>query len=103
MQVSSECMFLKWTYGRNGNYRGIILSHTQCIVDADDKVWISDFGSNSMYRFDPLDESFDKFDIPSPGANVRQILGIEGEIWGAESGSDHLLLIKTINSRTTDV
>ena len=71
-------------------------------VDADDKVWISDFGSNSMYRFDPLDESFDKFDIPSPGANVRQILGIEGEIWGAESGSDRLLLIKTINSRTTD-
>lgn len=71
-------------------------------VDTDDKVWISDFGSNSMYRFDPLDESFDKFDIPSPGANVRQILGIEGEIWGAESGSDRLLLIKTINSRTTD-
>lgn len=48
-----------------------------------------------MYRFDPLNESFSKFDIPSPTANIRQILGIEGEIWGAESGTDRLLLIKT--------
>lgn len=64
-------------------------------VDTKNKVWISDFGSNSMYRFDPLNESFSKFDIPSPTANIRQILGIEGEIWGAESGTDRLLLIKT--------
>jgi virginiamycin B lyase len=64
-------------------------------VDAKDKVWISDFGSNSMYRFDPLDESFKKFDIPSSMANVRQILGVEGEVWGAESGTDRLLMIKT--------
>lgn len=68
-------------------------------VDTNDKIWISDFGSNSMYRFDPLDESFHKFDIPSPTANIRQILGVEGEIWGAESGTDRLLLIKTNDSR----
>ena len=49
-----------------------------------------------MYRFDPLDESFKKFDIPSSMANVRQILGVEGEVWGAESGTDRLLMIKTI-------
>ncbi len=71
-------------------------------VDANDKVWISDFGSNSMYRFDPLDESFNKFDIPSSGANIRQILGIDGEIWGAESGTDRLLMIRTNDSRTAD-
>jgi virginiamycin B lyase len=64
-------------------------------VDISDKVWISDFGSNSMYMFDPLNETFSKFEIPNPEAKVRQILGIEGEIWGAESGTDHLLLIKT--------
>lgn len=64
-------------------------------VDTRDKVWISDFGTNSMYMFNPLNETFSKFEIPSPEANVRQILGIEGEIWGAESGTDHLLLIKT--------
>lgn len=71
-------------------------------VDTNDKVWISDFGSNSMYKFDPLDESFSKFDIPSPTANVRQILGVEGEIWGAESGTDRLLLIKTSESPLAD-
>jgi virginiamycin B lyase len=64
-------------------------------VDIKDKVWISDFGSNSIYMFDPLNETFIKLEIPSPEANVRQILGIEGEIWGAESGTDHILLIKT--------
>ena len=64
-------------------------------VDTKDKVWISDFGSNSMYRFDPANQSFKKFDIPSPIANVRQILGVEGEVWGAESGTDRLLMIKT--------
>ena len=64
-------------------------------VDTSDKVGISDFGSNSMYMFDHLNETFSKFEIPSPEAIVRQILGIEGEIWGAESGTDHLLLIET--------
>ena len=64
-------------------------------VDTKDKVWISDFGSNSMYMFDPLNHTFSKFEIPNREANVRQILGIEGEIWGAESGTDHLLVIKT--------
>jgi virginiamycin B lyase len=67
-------------------------------VDTKDKVWISDFGSNSMYKFDPLNESWSKFDIPSLTANIRQILGVEGEIWGAESGADRLLLIKTNQS-----
>jgi virginiamycin B lyase len=71
-------------------------------VDTNDKVWISDFGSNSIFRFDPLDESFDKFDIPSPEANVRQILGIEDEIWGAESGTDYLLVINTNDSPVAD-
>lgn len=71
-------------------------------VDTNDKVWISDFGSNSMYKFDPLNESFSKFDIPSPTANIRQILGVEGEIWGAESGTDRLLLIKTDEPPLTD-
>jgi virginiamycin B lyase len=71
-------------------------------VDTNDKVWISDFGSNSMYKFDPLNESWSKFDIPSLTANIRQILGVEGEIWGAESGADRLLLIKTNQSSITE-
>lgn len=71
-------------------------------VDTNDKIWISDFGSNSMFKFDPTNETFFKFEIPSPGANVRQILGIEGEIWGAESGTDRLLMIRTDEKVPTD-
>lgn len=64
-------------------------------VDEDDKVWLSDFGGNSMVMFDPETESFKVYPLPSPRGNVRQILGRPGEVWGAESGADKLILIKT--------
>jgi virginiamycin B lyase len=67
-------------------------------VDEKDMVWLSDFGSNSLVRFDPLDETFEVFTLPSTEANVRQILGRTGEIWGAESGSDKLVVISTNQS-----
>ena len=64
-------------------------------VDENDVVWLSDFGNNSMVSFDQGKEEFEVYKIPSAGAKVRQILGRKGEIWGAESGQDKLLLIKT--------
>lgn len=64
-------------------------------VDEQDMVWLSDFGSNSLVRFDPASESFEVFTLPSSPANVRQILGRPGEIWGAESGVDQLVVIRT--------
>jgi virginiamycin B lyase len=64
-------------------------------VDERDKVWLSDFGSNALVRFDPASERFDVFRLPSSPANVRQILGRPGEIWGAESGVDQLVVIRT--------
>jgi virginiamycin B lyase len=67
-------------------------------VDEKDVVWLSDFGSNSLVRFDPLDETFEVFALPSTEANVRQILGRTGEIWGAESGADKLVVISTNQS-----
>lgn len=48
-------------------------------------------------RFDPTKEKFDVFALPTPAANVRQILGRPGEIWGAESGADKLVVVKTSN------
>lgn len=53
---------------------------------------------NSLVRFDPLDETFEVFTLPSTEANVRQILGRTGEIWGAESGADKLVVISTNES-----
>jgi virginiamycin B lyase len=64
-------------------------------VDEKDMVWLSDFGANALVRFDPIKEKFEVFGLPSPGANVRQILGRPGEIWGAESGADKLVVIRT--------
>lgn len=62
-------------------------------VDERDDVWLSDFGNNSLVRFDPETETFETYAIPNPGAAVRQILGREGEVWGAESGADSLILV----------
>lgn len=64
-------------------------------VDDTDIVWISDFGSNALVRFDPGSERFETFRLPSSPANVRQILGRPGEVWGAESGTDKLVVVRT--------
>jgi virginiamycin B lyase len=64
-------------------------------VDKNDTVWLSDFGANAIVRFDPIKEKFNVVTLPTPGANVRQILGRPGEIWGAESGADKLVVVRT--------
>ena len=64
-------------------------------VDEQDIVWLSDFGANAMVRFDPVTEEFNVYELPSRNAAVRQILGRPGEIWGAESGVDKILVIRT--------
>jgi virginiamycin B lyase len=64
-------------------------------VDDQDKVWLSDFGANSLVRFDPVTEKFEFFPLPTPNAQVRQLLGRHSEVWGAESGADKLVVIRT--------
>jgi virginiamycin B lyase len=64
-------------------------------VDDQDIVWLSDFGSNSIVRFDPVLEQFTTLELPSSNAAVRQILGRPGEVSGAESGADKLVVIRT--------
>jgi virginiamycin B lyase len=64
-------------------------------VDETDMVWLSDFGANALVRFDPKTEKFTSVRLPSSPANVRQILGRPGEVWGAESGVDKLVVVRT--------
>jgi virginiamycin B lyase len=64
-------------------------------VDDRDDVWITDFGANAIVRFDPDTERFERFELPSANAAVRQLLGRPGEVWGAESGADKLVVIRT--------
>ncbi len=62
-------------------------------VDEGDRVWLSDFGANSLVMFDPVAGAFTSYPLPSSPGNVRQILGRPGEVWGAESAADKLIVI----------
>jgi virginiamycin B lyase len=64
-------------------------------VDDKDKVWLTDFASNAILKFDPVTESFESFPSDKENAAVRQLLGRPGEVWGAESGTDRLVVIRT--------
>jgi virginiamycin B lyase len=64
-------------------------------VDDTDAVWLTDFTANAIVRFDPLTETFMSFPAESEPAAVRQLLGRPGEVWGAESAADQLVVIRT--------
>jgi virginiamycin B lyase len=63
-------------------------------VDEKDRVWLSDFGANALVMFDPKTEQFRSFPSDTANASVRQILGRPGEVWGAESGNDRLVVVR---------
>ncbi len=63
-------------------------------VDEFDHVWLSDFGANTLVRFNPESEDFESFPLFGNPANVRQLLGRDGEVWGAESAADQLVVIR---------
>jgi virginiamycin B lyase len=64
-------------------------------VDDRDVVWVTDFGANALVRFDPRTEGFTVYRHRTLGAAVRQLLGRRGEVWGAESGLDRLVVART--------
>lgn len=64
-------------------------------VDEKDIVWLTDFSANAIVRFDPAAEKFESFVHPRPGARVRQLLGRPGEVWAPESGTDHIVVLRT--------
>jgi virginiamycin B lyase len=63
-------------------------------VDEKDRAWLSDFGANALVMFDPRTEQFRSFPSDAGNASVRQILGRPGEVWGAESGNDRLVVVR---------
>jgi virginiamycin B lyase len=64
-------------------------------VDERDAVWVTDFGANAILRFDPASEEWRTFELESQPGEVRQLLGRDGEVWGAESAADQLVVIRT--------
>jgi virginiamycin B lyase len=63
-------------------------------VDAKDTVWLTDFGAGAIVRFEPKSGRFTTVRLRRD-ANVRQLLGRPGEVWGAESGADRLVVVRT--------
>ena len=63
-------------------------------VDDRDIVWLTDFGANAIGRFDPARETFSSFLLPTAVAEVRQLNGRPGEVWGAESSADKIIVIR---------
>jgi virginiamycin B lyase len=61
-------------------------------VDERDQVWVSDWGADALLRYDPRSGRFDTFKLAR--GDVRQLLGRPGEVWGAESGADRLVVIR---------
>ncbi len=62
-------------------------------VDDKDAVWLTDFGRSGLWRFTPATARFTRVPLRA-GADVRQLLGRPGEVWGAESGTDRLVVVR---------
>ena len=63
-------------------------------VDELDAVRLTDFTADAIVRFDPVTEEFESSPAERPPAAVRQLLGREGEVWGAESAGDRLVVVR---------
>jgi virginiamycin B lyase len=63
-------------------------------VDERDDVWLTDFSNNALVRFDPDTETFASIPLPDPGSAVRQLHGRPGQVWGAASGVDKLVVVR---------
>ena len=59
------------------------------LTHADSIVFSSSVGEAGVEcgRFDPKTERFESFPLPDSYANVRQLDGRKGDVWGAESAA----------------
>ena len=58
-------------------------------------MWLTDFSTNTLLRFDPETEGWQAYRLPTSTALVRQIVAVDGVIWGAESATDKLVAFDT--------
>jgi len=63
-------------------------------VDELDAVWLTDFTTDAIVRFDPVTATFQTFSPVSKPSAIRQLLGRPGEVWGAESAADRLVVVR---------
>src|SRR5207247_5976 len=85
-----------WFTGQNGVFGRLDTQSGAMAVFVDDAdvVWVTEWDANALVRFDPARETFVVRAHPAPNANVRQLLGRHGEVWGAMSGQDKLVVAR---------
>jgi virginiamycin B lyase len=64
-------------------------------VDDGNLVWLSDWTSNAILSFNPDTQAFQSYPFTGGFAGVRQLNGRHGELWGAESALDKLMVLRT--------
>jgi virginiamycin B lyase len=95
----------EWNAGKVGRYDPVLQRWREwrppgaaqpyaVYVDDRDVVWLTDFGASAIVRFVPRTGRFRLFRLRA-GANVRQLLGRHDEVWGAESGADRLVVVRS--------
>lgn len=65
-------------------------------VDGQDNVWISDFGTNSIFVFDPKEESFTIFPGNKGNIQALQMAGWGNRVWAGMQGVDQLGLYERL-------
>jgi len=65
-------------------------------VDANDKVWMSDFGNNAVLMFDPTTESFTVFPGNLGNMQPLQMAGRGDRVWAGMQGVDQLGLYERL-------
>jgi virginiamycin B lyase len=62
-------------------------------VDAKDVVWVSNWGDNKVYSFDPKTLKFTAVPGSKSGAEIRQINGIGDMVYLPESGNASVMTV----------
>jgi virginiamycin B lyase len=95
-----------WNSGEIGRYDpaakswkafGLPRSKAGCYavyVDEADKIWATDWPANAIVRLDPTSGQIESYPSNKAAANVRQLAGRPGEVWGAQSGTRRLVVVR---------
>ena len=71
---------------------GDLTGHPYAVcVDARDDVWLTDFSINTLQRFDPRHRAVSGVPHATADSLVRQIVVVDGVVWGAESATEKLV------------
>jgi virginiamycin B lyase len=65
-------------------------------VDNQDRVWSSDFGTNSIHQFNPETMSFTVFPGNKQNVQTLQMNGVGDKIWAGQQGVDQIVLFERI-------